>query len=372
MRRALCLIVIVDVAPAAAQQVIVTPSIGVTQFYDDNVFYRPDGQSDVTTRVSPRVEIVDESSRATWSARYALDADRFNRHPELSTAHARQNASLDGRYNLSRRLVVNGDASFIESQTPVDLSEQTSVTPGRLHAERLSVRSATTYDLEPRTQVTFTYDASSDRLAGGIAILSQTVASGIDRHVSQRSTVRLEYAHQHYAFGTAGVSVSQVVTATWSRDVAPGASVSLRAGPRVTGGQVSPEIAASVRYRLSGTDAALTYTHTTTTLLGLTGVADTHLWTAGFSAEPTRGMRWRAAPSVLHTTQAGLASVVYRVSAGWTCPIGRHFAIDASYDASRQHGNIYSAAAIQTIARNRVLLMLSVMQSAVRGAEASR
>lgn len=357
--------------PAAAQRVVVTPSIGLTRMYDDNIFYRTDAEADSTTRLSPRLDIVDDTGRSRWTSHYELDADRFDRHPELTTPIARQDAAVDGRYNISRRVAVSGGALFLASQTPVDLVEQASLTPGRARAERVTVRPSVEYDVDGRTHVAMTVDVTHDRLDGGIAVLTQTATSTVDRHISPRSTLGLEYAFQRFTFNGTSPIESQTATVTWGRDVSRAAHVSVRVGPRLTDGVFSPEVAASLRYRLRAAEAGTSYTHTTTTLLGLAGVADTHLWTVNLAFQGRRA-RWHAAPSVLHTTEAGLASVAYRLSAGWTQPLGSRLAVDLSYDGNRQRGRIYSPVAVDTISRNRVLLTLIVTDAAGRAIGASR
>src|SRR5439155_21419401 len=91
MTRAVFVVVMPLAATAAAadaQGLSIVPSFAITRIYDDNVFYRPSGESDLTTRFSPRIDMTYGTDRLSWSTRYAIDADQFDRHPQLSTAHA--------------------------------------------------------------------------------------------------------------------------------------------------------------------------------------------------------------------------------------------------------------------------------------------
>ena len=106
IRIVVALVPVLVAGPAVldAQGVSVSPSFGISQIYDDNLFYRPVAEGDTITRVSARVDAAYHSELETVSARYALDADRFGHHPELTTAHARQDAGIQAQSHVTRRL----------------------------------------------------------------------------------------------------------------------------------------------------------------------------------------------------------------------------------------------------------------------------
>src|SRR5436190_427516 len=80
--------------PVRAQQMFhLTPSIGVTQVYDSNLFFTTsDRQADSIWRVTPAIDAEYRSMPWTLIGRYTLDAEQFTQHPELNTVHARQQA----------------------------------------------------------------------------------------------------------------------------------------------------------------------------------------------------------------------------------------------------------------------------------------
>src|SRR5262245_9445187 len=49
--------------------------------YDDNLFWQPVATDDTILRISPMFDARRESSRASFSARYRLDAERYTHHP---------------------------------------------------------------------------------------------------------------------------------------------------------------------------------------------------------------------------------------------------------------------------------------------------
>jgi hypothetical protein len=347
-------------APARAQGLSIVPSFAISRIFDDNVFYRPSGESDFTTRFSPRIDVVYDSERFAWSGRYLLDADRFERHPQLTTAHARQDLGVDATYHVSRGLSVGGNGTFVESQTPIDLNLEVAPAPGRVRARRFQGQASTTYQAGPRTDATVRYITGGDSLADGVSVLTQGTTATIAHHVSPRTDLRFEYSHQHYRFERVDASASQALTAEWSRTIDRSTGLSLRFGPRVTDGVWSPEVSAAVHRQLRTGEAVVTYLHTTTTLLGLAALADMHSLTALVGAQPRPGVKVQAGPAFLHTTQGALTSAVYRLSGRCEWPVGRRLLITGAYDVNVQRGNIYTAESVETIGHNRLLVTLAV------------
>ena len=149
---------------ARAQSLSLAPSFAMTEVYDDNVFYRVDGDGDTITRFTPGVDARYLSERLGLSAHYVLDADRFAAHPQLTTIRGRQDGGVDAKYQSTRRLSFSGAAGFIESQTPADLNQATGLAPGRVRARRLTIQPAATYQLDPNTEAKAAYTMTSDRL----------------------------------------------------------------------------------------------------------------------------------------------------------------------------------------------------------------
>jgi hypothetical protein len=340
-----------------AQGLSLSPSFGISEVYDDNLFNRPAGEADTITRASSRLDAQYRSGRQLFSARYALDADRFASHPELTSAHARQDAGFEEQYQATRRLSLGGAASFTETETPADLNLDTALTPGRARAQRVMLHPSARYEFGPLLTATIGYTAAHDDMFG-VSLLTQTTAVSVERHPSARDGVRWEYSHQNYLFDAIERKTSQAATAEWTRDLTRATSLSLRGGPRVTDRRLSPDLAASLRHKMQIGDATLSYAHSQTTLVGLVGIADTHSLTARVSGELRSGGQLRIEPGVLRTTQQDLASAVYRLSVGCVQPVGRRAAIELSYDVNVQHGNIYAAQRMETIGRHVVRLSL--------------
>jgi hypothetical protein len=348
--------------PVRAQTVSVVPSFGISQVYDDNLFYRPVGEADTTTRFSPRIDMVHASERLTASGRYALDADRFANHPELTTMHARQDAGVDAEYRSSPRLSVSVSAAFAETQTAAELNSATALTPGRVRAQRLTLHGATEYHVGPSTEVTGGFEVAGDRLIGGVGLVTERASSTIDHHASARTDVRVESSYERYLFEGVGSKTSLALTAEWTRELTRGTSLALRLGPRATDGALSPEIGASLHRQLHAGEASFSYAHTQTTLVGLAGTADVHSVTAAYGIDRRR-LKLRATPGLLRTTQATQSAVVYRMSVSCVRPVSQRLAIEAAYDLNVQRGNIYIGRT-ERIDRNLVMVKLAVSRRA--------
>jgi hypothetical protein len=359
MRIVIAIVPALVAAPAAtyAQDVSVSPSFGISQMYDDNLFDRPAAEADTITRVSARMDAHYRSEPQTFSARYALDADWFAHHTDLTTTHARQDAGFEDQYHVTRRLSFNTAAAFTETQTPAELNLATALTPGRARAQRLTLQPSVAYEFGPLTNATIGYVAAHDQLLG-VSLVTQTATASIEHHRSARDGVRWEYSYQSFQFDAIDRKTSQVLTAEWTHDLTHATSVSLRGGPRVTGGTLSADAAVSLHRKMRIGEATLAYAHTQTTLIGLVGIADSHSATARVSGELKSGLRLRVEPGLLRTMQMTLGSTVYRMSIGGVQPVGRRFAIEASYDLNVQHGNIYAAERVETIGRHVLVLKL--------------
>jgi hypothetical protein len=359
MRVPVALVAVLIATPLTprAQDVSVSPSFGISQMYDSNLFDRPAAEGDAITRVSSRLDVRYGSESNTASARYALDSDWYADHPDLTTVHARQDAGFEEQYHATRRLSFNTAAAFTETDVPTELNLATALAPGRARARRLTVQPSATYALGPLTNATFGYVAAHDDMLG-VNLVTQTATASIERHPSARSRVRWAYSYQTYQFDAIERTTSQVLTAEWTGDLTPATSISLRGGPRITAGTLSADATASLHHTMRIGEATLAYAHTQTTLIGLVGVADTHSVTAAVSGELTSGLRLRVEPGVLRTMLADLGSTVYRVSIGGVQPVGRRLAIEASYDMNLQHGDIYTAQSVETIGRHVVVVKL--------------
>lgn len=341
-----------------------TPSLNVAVVADSNLLARPsEAQADIISRVSPAVDAEYRSRLLTVLGRYTIDAEHFAQHTTLTTPRARQHAAIEVEYQRGRRLTIAAETSYSTTETPGELNVLSDVTLTRGRAQRLAVSPALTYELSALTKSTAQYAFTQDRLAGGVPIAAQSASFNGEHQVSRRDVARVEYVFRQFDFGVDAITRSHVMTLGWVRNLTRRASLSLGGGPRAGDGTVSPELSASVNYRAPDAELSLAYARTQTTLIGLVGAADTDSVSAtAIYGRPT-SLRMRVAPGVMQTTRAGLDARVYRLGVGASHPIGRALTIEASYDVTRQRGDLYAARTGETIIRHLMLVSFAMVGS---------
>lgn len=338
----------------------VSPLFSTSQVYDSNVFSSPVApQGDFITRISPGIEGKYHSPRFSLLGRYVLDLERFATHPDLTTADGRQQATIDLRTSRSRRLAFAVDAAFARTRTPGELSAGTGLTLARAPAEHLEVHPAIIRQVNPVTEATIDYTWTDERLVGGIATRIHRAGIGIDRHVSRRDVVDVNYGIRMLLFEPDRRLTSNVVTIGWSRQITRDASVELRGGPALADGTQAPEVLASMRYHPGPADLSISYARTQTTLVGFAGILDTQSVTASAGYMLRRHLQIRIVPGVFRTTGDARRADAGRLAFEAERPMTRLLSWRATYEAMFQRGNLTAAAIGDSISRH--LVQLSVV-----------
>jgi hypothetical protein len=358
-------VVVYDTAFSRAQEVRVSrhrvsPLFSTTEVYDSNLFSVPVApQGDFITRVSPGVDGEYSSPRFSLSGRYVLDLERFATHPELTTADGRQQAALALRANRSRRLAFALDAAFARTRMPGELSAVTGLTLARAPAEHVEMHPAIVRQVNPLTEATIDYTFTDERLVGGVTTHAHRAGIGIDRHVSRRDVIDVNYGVRMFVFETDSRLTSQVATIGWSREITRDASVELRAGPVLTGGRQAPEMLASMRYRPGPSELSISYVRTQTTLVGFAGVLDTQSVAASAAYILRPHLQIRITPGVFRTTSDAGHADAGRLAFEAERPMTGRLSLRATYEATFQRGNLTAAVAPDSISRQ--LVQLSVV-----------
>jgi hypothetical protein len=342
-----------------------------SQVYDSNLFSAPVApQGDFITRVSPGIEGEYHAPRFSLIGRYVLDLERFATHPELSTADGRQQATIDLRTSRSRRLAFTVDAAFARTRTPGELSAGTGLTLARAPAEHLEVHPAIMRQITPLTGATLDYTWTDERLVGGVATRAHRAGIGIDRHISRRDVVDVNYGIRMFLFQTDRRLTSHVVTLGWSRQITREASVELRGGPVLTDGTPAPEVLASMRYQPGPAELSIAYARTQTTLVGFTGVLDTQSVTASAGYMLRRHLQIRIVPGMFRTASDAGRADAGRLAIEAERPMTGRLSLRATYEAIFQRGNLTAAPTGNSISRH--LVQLSVVAERARRAVVSR
>jgi hypothetical protein len=349
--------------PASAQTVFkATPSVSMSQQYDSNLFSAASTpEADFFTRVSPSIDSIWNSELWTLTARYLQDIERFDQHPALSSITARQQAALTAGYHQSRRVGWTGNVEFWKTQTPGELNETNGLTLGRATARRLAAQVSMLRRANAATSQKLEYAATHDQLAGGTGATTHDVVAGIERHRSLRTMIRMDYRFREFLFDLPGEQTSQVAAHTLTigltRALSPRTLVAIDAGPRFTTTSSNADVRASVSYQSKAGQLSVMYARSQTTVIGLTGVAETQGVSAAAEWPIWSSLRVRIAPGLFQSDMAGthVTAAVFGVTL--TRPVAHDLAVDVDFNGNFQHGAI-SSLARPSIARQVVAIRL--------------
>ena len=342
----------------AQEPIRLRPLFAMTETYDSNISsssLKP--MSDVVTRISPGIEAEYRSPLTQLQGRYTIDVERFARESSLSEVGGRQAAAVDLQYSRSRRLSLGVAAAFQKTNTPSDLGTVTGLILQRAAAERIELRPSVVRNLDPLTSGTIEYEFSADRLAGGSRMRLHRMSMGVDREMSRRNLLALDYEVRQWAFRPGGHPTSQVFRAGWSRPITRSLDVQVQGGPVVTDGVTTPDLSASLRHGTRPTDLAIGYARTQTTIVGLAGVADTESITASGSLRPHQGLQLHVSPGVSRTRHQIGRTDAWRVAFDAERHVGKAVLLRLSYEVNVQRGRLVTVAD-HSVSRHLVQLSL--------------
>jgi hypothetical protein len=335
---------------AAQPELYLKGALSVAGVQDDNLFSAPDSrQADVITRFTPGIEAGLRSDSHSLEGRFAIDAERFARHPELDSARARQVASLDWRSRATRRVTFSLHGDDLSTLTPGELNLTTGLAAGRRRATRRSAVPAVAWKIGRAAAGSASYTLTKDDLAGGVAATTHTAALGLERRLSPRDT------------GSLG----------WDRRVGPHSGFTLRAGPRHSDGRVDPEVSVALHHDAQKLHALLTLSRSLATVIGRAGTVVTDSVLPAVSWRATRFLQWSASPGLFKIRDASGGSdvSVYLLGLEATCRLGDWLSLVGTYRRSLQRGALDvepGGGAAEPIARDTMTLSLVARQREMR------
>lgn len=337
--RRLALLLCASLLPASAaaqSRFEFTKALAFVQLYDDNLFYRPSGrEEDLISRLCPRIGGGYRTPRLSVGARYTLEAELFQRHPQLNTARARQDAAIDVSYRPTPRLALTASASYSDTQDAAELNLLTGLELERLPARRFQASQSLSRTLGPVTKATVDHSFSRERVTGRPASGSQFAGLTLERRLGAADAGTLGYTLRRFSFD-ADVATSHVLVLGWSREVTPLVRFEVKAGPRLSGRRVDAEVSAAASRRFRRGDLSLGYVRTQTTVVGAPGAVAAEGVSVGSSRQLLRSLRVSAGPAVLRSRGAGFVATVYRVNFEAAWRLSRHLSLVGSHQLSVQ------------------------------------
>lgn len=336
----------------------ISPSVVTTQVYDSNLFSSSTArETDLITRVTPRVLTTYRSPIWQLRAMYSFDVERFASHDHLSSGDARRHAATEFEYRPSGTVAISGGADLVTTKTPGELNAGTGLSLTRASASRISGYAGLKRRSSPLNVVTTEYRFSEDRITGANRVRHHTGTAGVERQTSQRDTVRASYRLQHYSFGITSTT-SHALNLGWTRGFTPRTAVSIQGGPNFSTGSPTLDFAVTFRDLGSHTERSVTYARGQTTVIGLPGLVQTQSLTASVPWGSQRSVTLTLLPAVYRNEHLRLRADVFRLSLSAVHSVTRSLALEALITASVQHGNLYSALAPQAIPRHEALVRL--------------
>lgn len=350
----------------------VTPSLSVSETYDDNIFLTSaQQQDDFISRFTPGLKAGYQSEPFTLLGSYSFRSAIYADHPSLDTPTESQLGSLELKYRPTEVLTLGFDGAYSRTSIASELNQPNPALPFipvQATAGILTTRVATTfyslmpsigYRFDPLTRGSASYDYVVYE-GGGIATTAEDVVLGLDRDITLRDTGLLKAYYRHFETETSGPFASSTgsgsqdsyaVTLGWKHRFTEQLDATVEAGPRISEGTgiagetVGAEANAAVNWRFQLGTASLGYSRTELTAAGVGGVLRAESVYASVAVEPIRFLHLSLTPRWVQDTPEGGGAqtmgtiTIYSVDALATYQLTRWLSARLSYQyASEQVG----------------------------------
>lgn len=318
-------------------------AFSTTQVYDDNLFAVPLSQgpeTDLIFRFGSAIEAGYLSTPLKLVARYAVDAERYRTHTELNRAMARQDGAIELRYLPIRRLALDARASYVGTQTPLELNLESQLALGRVRATRMAASSAATYEWNRVASLTIDYEVETQRAGPTLATTVQSPRVGLERRQNARRAYRMDYRIRHVSASSGGTEASHLVTVGWVQEITRLTGMEIAAGPRLSEGAIGPELSALLRRRVRHGELSLAYAQTQTIPVGELGMVDLRNLTLGVTYAPTRHLTFTAAPGFVRSARDGRHASVRALDLQAIVQVAHGWSLVASSRMGRQEGTL--------------------------------
>ncbi len=199
-------------APPQKGKVAVTPSISISEEYNDNIFANnQDRQWDFITTFSPSIMLNIDRPTYELSAGYSFGADIYARESDLNEAFARQNLLASGLFRLTPTLTLSVADSFAYNDDSL-LGTQGAFSTGRQKSLSNNFAPSMTWQMTARNSLALNAGYDIIRYtSGGAGIDSDTYTIGsIFTHAfTPRFAGSVGYAFTYLSWTAGRFGVSQ-------------------------------------------------------------------------------------------------------------------------------------------------------------------
>jgi hypothetical protein len=348
MLAALLVVVTPSIALAQAGWYL-TPSLSVSESYDDNIFRSSTNrQHDFITSITPGVRLAYQSAPLTFIGSYSTTYQKFVEHPELDNFDTNQAGTLSLSYvpaPLPWTLSLSASYARVDDLNEVDVA---ATDQGRRIATVFSAQGALTYKLTPATSVIggLSYSrsevenlATTDTLGANLSLRHQ---------FTQSDTGSLNYTFNAFERAGADTRLSHSLTVGYERQLMEDLSAVVKLGVRITDGRVTPDVSATLDGAIrpiQGLSLSAGYSDTVRFVVGERDPEEvrTLALTATYAPPWIQYLTMTAGPSVSYVSKLDGSDdrVIYgaRAAVTYSYPITRWLNAQVSYTFSfRENG----------------------------------
>src|SRR5437016_6640718 len=273
--------------PAQRGPVTLTPSISVSEEYNDNLFFNnQDRQRDFITGFSPTITLFVNRPSYQVNGGYSFTAELYERESRLNNALNRQNFFGTGLYRATPRLTLTASETYAVNRN-TNLVASQGFSTGRQESLSNTFGPGLTYQMTPGTSLSLvaTYGllrfkgAASD--GAGTARDSDTygLQSSLAHELTPRLTGTIGYGFTYLNVQEEDNSTTHTPTLGVSYRLTPTLTGSVSGGPAITelGGEtfVSPAATATLVQGLAFGSASARYARSVSAAGGFGGTTDT-------------------------------------------------------------------------------------------------
>jgi hypothetical protein len=267
-----------DVRAQARTELV--PSVSFSTAYDDNIFTTQQGSGDAMMLVSPSLEGLYESRKASLRGIYTFDMQRAVGFSTLNSLDAKRHGMISTAFQVNSYLNFSLLGRYDVSDRPGDLMFDTGVLLGRQRARRYQLTPALNVRVRPRTTITAQYDATKEALGADMRGDMYIARFGVSRLQTARDAWSVGYLGRTFANGAdmfhpAETQRSHALLVGYNRALGVGTNVHVQGGPRVsTYGNRKPELLANFSRQIRAGKFGLDYWQGETIIMGIRGPVD--------------------------------------------------------------------------------------------------
>jgi hypothetical protein len=311
-----------------------TPSITVTEEFDDNVFGTSRSrEGDAISRITPTLGFGYRSAPFTLLGTASGSAEVFALHSDLDGLN-RKLAKVEAEARPDQNLTLRLQGMFIETESPTELTGDLGLQLGRRSTTQTSIIASAGYRFDRRLSGEVLYSFTDDS-AGGV---TNTVHDGrfpLVWQATRRDSASLTY---HFRRGeTDGQAIaSDSVLGGWIRRISETTTLGAELGPRWSITGLDFDASARLAHRLSNGELALRLDRSEATVVGRRGSPTINTVAADVSLRPRDALVVSFSPHVGYLTGAGPDTTTYGADFTVRYQVARRIWIVGQYRLSFQ------------------------------------